>query len=83
MNSQEKINKAKELNALAVSNDTPEGWDKVYFEQFRRAWREAAAAIKAEVAFEFSKHSATFQRQQVAMRLTAEGLPQNVGMEWA
>ena len=83
MSAQEKINKAKELDKLAMANDTPEGWDKVYFEQFRRAWRTAADAIKAEVVSEFPKHSAAFQRQQVAMRLEAAGLPQNVGMEWA
>ena len=82
MSTLEKINKALELDSLAA-NDTPEGWQMVYSEQFKRAWREAADAIKAEVSAEFPNHSAAFHRWQVGLRLTAEGLPQNVGREWA
>ena len=70
MSTLEKINKALELAFIAS-------------EQFKRAWREAADAIKEEVSSEFPNHSAEFQRWQVGLRLTAEGLPQNIGREWA
>lgn len=82
MSTQEAIDKAKELEALALDDNTPEGWDKVYFEQFKRAWRAAVAAIRSDVEREYPQASTPTQRHNIATRLDAAGLPQNIGMEW-
>lgn len=78
MTTQELIDHAIEKKSDAELTDIEEGWQVVYYQQYKRAWKAAAEAIKAEVIAERPHDRMFLIAGEVGRRLEAAGLPQSM-----
>ena len=78
MDTNELINYAIEKKADAELANINEGWQVVYYKQYRRAWEAARDAIKAEVIAERPHDRMYLVAGEVGRRLEAAGLPQSI-----